>query len=170
MLRHVGRSRLGQNHFTGQSAIVDRGGPWNGAEKAASANCVHYLYRGRRRRNLGYVGSNPLVHVSTIHSFMWMIVRPFQNDIRQWIKGRIREKLDELRQTAANFGPRVQQRTRDKNRRDVARYELEQTRIDQAKVFTYGTGSDYPRGVLGHDDILRISTQFLTERKLFDRF
>ena len=113
------------------------------------------------------VGSNPLVHVSTIHSFMWMIVRPFQNDIRQWIKGRIREKLDELRQTAANFGPRVQQRTRDKNRRDVARYELEQTRIDQAKVFTYGTGSDYPRGVLGHDDILRISTQFLTERKLF---
>jgi DNA helicase II / ATP-dependent DNA helicase PcrA len=113
------------------------------------------------------VGNNPLVHVSTIHSFTWMIVKPFQSDIRQWVMERIKEKLEELRLTATNFGQRVQQRTRDKNRRDIARYELEQTRIDQVRNFTYGTGSDYPRGVLGHDDILRISTNFLTERKLF---
>ena len=113
------------------------------------------------------VGNNPLVHVSTIHSFMWMIVRPFQNDIRQWVAGRIEEKLGDLRATAANFGPRVQQRTRIKNQRDIERYESERTRIAGVKSFTYGTGSDYPRGVLGHDDILRISTEFLAERKLF---
>ena len=113
------------------------------------------------------VGNNPLVHVSTIHSFMWLIVRPFQNDIRQWVAARIEEKLGDLRNTAANFGPRVQQRTRDKNQRDIARYELERTRIALVKSFTYGTGSDYTRGVLGHDDILRISTQFLVERNLF---
>ena len=35
------------------------------------------------------VGNNPLVHVSTIHSFMWMLVRPFQRDIRAWVKRRI---------------------------------------------------------------------------------
>ncbi len=113
------------------------------------------------------VGNNPLIHVSTIHSFMWMIVRPFQNDIRLWVKARIGEKLDELKTAAANFGPRVQQRTRAKNQREIARYELEQARIDSAKSFTYGTGSDYTRGVLGHDDVLKISTQFLVERKLF---
>ncbi len=113
------------------------------------------------------VGNNPLVHVSTIHSFMWMIVKPFQNDIRKWVASRIEEKLNDLRETAANFGGRVHQKTRDKNQRDIARYEEEQTTIAAVSSFTYGTGSDYPRGVLGHDDILRISSQFLAERKLF---
>lgn len=113
------------------------------------------------------VGNNPLVHVSTIHSFMWMIVHPFQQDIRRWVEGRIDERLIELRTEAANFGPRVQQRTRDKSKRDIERYEADRARIGEVRSFTYGTGSDYPRGVLGHDDIIRISTQFLTERRLF---
>lgn len=113
------------------------------------------------------VGNDPLVHVSTIHSFMWMIVRTFQNDIRQWVGRRIEEKIEERRTEAAAFGRRTQQRTRDKNQRDIDRYELERERIASVKSFTYGTGSDYPRGVLGHDDVLRIATQFLAERKLF---
>ncbi len=113
------------------------------------------------------VGNHPLVHVSTIHSFMWMIIRPFQQDIRTWVAARIDEKLEELHTKAENFGPRVQQRTRDKNQRDIERYETERARIAEVKSFTYGTGSDYPRGVLGHDDIIRISTQLLAERRLF---
>jgi len=113
------------------------------------------------------VGNNPLLHVSTIHSFMWMNIRTFQPDIKKWVAARIEEKIAELRIAAANFGPRVQQKTRDKNQRDIARYEVERTRIATVNSFTYGTGSDYPRGLLGHDDILRISTQFLVERKLF---
>jgi DNA helicase-2/ATP-dependent DNA helicase PcrA len=113
------------------------------------------------------VGNHPLVHVSTIHSFMWMIIRPFQQDIRRWVEARTDDRLQELRIKAATFGPRVQQRTRDKNKSDVARYEGERTRIAEVKSFTYGTGSDYSRGVRGHDDIIRMSTQFLRERKLF---
>lgn len=53
------------------------------------------------------VGNNPLVHVSTIHSFM-----PFQSDIRAWVAGRIAEKIDTLTIAPANYGPRVQQRNR----------------------------------------------------------
>ena len=113
------------------------------------------------------VGSDPLVHVSTIHSFMWMLVRSFQQDIRGWVDKRIVEKLGELRTEAANFGPRVQQRTREKNQRDVERYERERGRIGAVSSFTYGTGSNYPRGQLGHDDVLRIATDFLKDRPLF---
>lgn len=113
------------------------------------------------------VGSDPLVHVSTIHSFMWMLVCSFQNDIRVWVDRRIEEKLDELREAAANFGPRVQQRTREKNRRDIERYERERGRIGSVPSFTYGAGSNYPKGQLGHDDVLKIATEFLSERPLF---
>jgi DNA helicase-2/ATP-dependent DNA helicase PcrA len=60
------------------------------------------------------VGSDPLVHVSTIHSFMWLLAKPFQNDIRVWVSARIAEKIEALEQKQASYGPRIQQRTRTK--------------------------------------------------------
>lgn len=113
------------------------------------------------------VGQNPLVHVSTIHSFLWSVARSFQSDIRAWVDRRIRQKLNELRETAANYGPRVQQRTKEKNVRDIARYEEELTYIAKVPAFVYGTGSNYAKGVLGHDDVLRMTSELLMERPLF---
>ncbi|MHB8770937.1 MAG: UvrD-helicase domain-containing protein [Syntrophales bacterium] len=112
------------------------------------------------------VGNNPLVHVSTIHSFLWSLVRSFQSDIQAWVANRIDEKLVNLRETAANFGPRVQQRTRDKNQSEIARYEEQRTRIRRVRSFTYGTGSDYVHGILGHDDIIKMVPQLIVERPL----
>lgn len=115
------------------------------------------------------VGNNPLVHVSTIHSFFWSFIRSFQSDIQGWVANRINEKLMELREKATNFGPRVQQRTRDKNQSDITRYELQQERISRVFSFTYGTGSDYVNGILGHDDIINMVPQFIVERPLVQR-
>ena len=112
------------------------------------------------------VGNNPLVHVSTIHSFMWSLVRAFQADIQAWVTNRIDEKLVELRETGANFGPRVQQRTRDKNQSDILRYEQQRARIGRVRSFSYGTGSDYVNGILGHDDIIKMVPQLIAERPL----
>jgi DNA helicase II / ATP-dependent DNA helicase PcrA len=113
------------------------------------------------------VGNDPLVHVSTIHSFLWTIARTFQADIRTWAERRTDERIADLETAAAAFGPRVQQRTRDKNARDVARYETAKALIPKVQKFSYGTGSDYPKGMLGHDDIIRMATAFLRERPLF---
>lgn len=115
------------------------------------------------------VGKNPLVHVSTIHSFLWFLVRSFQSDIQAWVTNRIEEKLGELRIAEMNFGPRVQQRTRDKNRIDIDRYDQQRKRIGQVRSFTYGTGSDYVNGILGHDDIIKMVPQFILERPLMKR-
>lgn len=112
------------------------------------------------------VGNNPLVHVSTIHSFLWSLIRPFQSDIQAWVTNRIDEKLLELRETAANFGPRVQKRTREKNQRDIVRYEQQRAKIGRVRSFTYGTGSDYVNGILGHDDIIKMVPQIIIERPL----
>ena len=112
------------------------------------------------------VGNNPLVHVSTIHSFLWSLVRSFQSDIQEWVANQIDERLSELRNTAANFGTRVQKRTRAKNQSDIARYEQQRMRIGQVHSFTYGTGSDYMNGILGHNDIIRMVPQFIIERPL----
>lgn len=113
------------------------------------------------------VGNNPLLHVSTIHSFFWSIVRGFQQDIAAWVANMIDERIGELRDTAANYGPRVQQKTREKNARDIVRYEQQREAIARVRTFTYGTGSDYAKGVLGHDDIIKMVSQLLIQRPLF---
>jgi DNA helicase-2/ATP-dependent DNA helicase PcrA len=113
------------------------------------------------------VGNNPLVHVSTIHSFLWSIARGFQQDIAAWVANRIEERIGELQQAAADFGPRVQQKTRDKNARDILRYQQQRDAITTVRSFTYGTGSDYAKGILGHDDIIKMSSQLMIHRPLF---
>ena len=113
------------------------------------------------------VGSDPLVHVSTIHSFMWLLAKPFQNDIRVWVSGRIKQKIEVLEQKQATYGSRVQQRTKDKDSRDLERLRRQSGRISAVKGFRYGTGSNYAKGILGHDDILKLVPFLIAERPLF---
>lgn len=113
------------------------------------------------------VGSDPLVHVSTIHSFMWLLAKPFQNDIRVWVSGHIVEKIDALEEKRATYGLRVQQRTKDKDARDLERLQRQSGRIAAVKGFRYGTGSNYAKGILGHDDILKLASYLISERPLF---
>jgi len=113
------------------------------------------------------VGNNPLVHVSTIHSFMWLIAKPFQNDVRVWVAARLQEKIATLTAAQAGYGPRVRQRTRDKTVRDLQRLNVQVGLIASVPSFRYGTGSDYTKGVLGHDDILKLVPYLIAERPLF---
>ena len=114
----------------------------------------------------GDVGNNPLFHVSTIHSFLWTLVKSFQKDIATWVRQRIETKLLELRQARATFGPRVHQKTRDKNEQDIARYQNDLAAIAHVNRFTYESGGDYPAGILGHDDIINMGPQLIKERPL----
>jgi DNA helicase II / ATP-dependent DNA helicase PcrA len=113
------------------------------------------------------VGSDPLVHVSTIHSFMWLLAKPFQNDIRVWVAERIAKKIEALEERQATYGPRVQQRTKEKDARDLERLRRQSGWIVAVKSFRYGTGSDYAKGILGHDDILKLVPYLIAERPLF---
>lgn len=98
---------------------------------------------------------------------MWLLAKPFQNDIRVWVSGRITEKIEALEQKQATYGPRVQQRTKDKDTRDLERLRRQSGRIAAVKGFRYGTGSDYVKGILGHDDILKLVPYLIAERPLF---
>lgn len=103
----------------------------------------------------GDVGNAPLFHVSTIHSFLWSVISPFQVDIRNWVADRISEKITEKRE---HFNkPRTQQKTRDRLVLEIAELEVEIASLNEVPKFTYGMGSDYSEGILGHDDILNLA-------------
>ena len=53
------------------------------------------------------VDNNPLVHISTIHSFLWLLVKPFQSDIRSWVKLRINQMEDEIKNRQCKYSKRT---------------------------------------------------------------
>lgn len=115
------------------------------------------------------VNADALVHVSTIHSFYWTIVSSFQADIKRWLQQELQHRIGELVKKAQNFGPKVQQNTRNNNRRDQERLKSHLEEIESVSSFRYGMGSDYPNGVLGHEDIIQLASYLLKSRPLFRR-
>ena len=110
------------------------------------------------------VGNDALFHVSTIHSFLWTAVRPFQRDLRQWVVGRIGEKIVGA-QTKLDK-PRTTAKTKESAARDIERYQRQRDALGNVVRFKYATGSDYANGILGHDDILKIGPALIEEHSL----
>jgi DNA helicase-2/ATP-dependent DNA helicase PcrA len=102
------------------------------------------------------VGNNTLVHVSTIHSFLWTVIKPFQKNIKKWVLGNTFRKITELEEKMANYGARVQQKTKDNDARQLVKLKATTKDIDAIPYFNYGTGSNYLKGILGHDDIVKL--------------
>lgn len=110
------------------------------------------------------VGQNSLYHVSTIHSFLWMIIKPFQNDIKKWVTERLNEKIQEAQERIAK--PRTRAATIEKLNKEISEYQDVLVNISEVSRFTYGTGSNYGRGILGHDDILKMVPSLIENRTL----
>ncbi|MBK1698948.1 UvrD-helicase domain-containing protein [Rhodovibrio salinarum] len=110
------------------------------------------------------VGNDDLFHVSTIHSFLWSVIKPFQNNLREWVKGRLHEKTAEEQEKIDK--PRTRQATKTRAAENIERYRIQLGEIGNVKGFRYGTGSDYTNGVLGHSDILRIGPAFIHDHAL----
>ena len=107
----------------------------------------------------GDVGSDELFHVSTIHSFLWTVIKPFQNNLREWVRNRLNEKIAEEQKKIDK--PRTREATKVRAAENIERYQRQLTEIGSVKSFRYGTGSDYSNGVLGHSDILKIGPEFI---------
>lgn len=110
------------------------------------------------------VGNTPLITVSTIHSFLWTVIKPFQKDIKQWVERRIAEKCEELEEKFAK--PRTHEQTRKKIEKDLAKLRMQAKSIDKIPYFNYGTGSNYAKGILGHDDIIKLVTASIVENEV----
>lgn len=110
------------------------------------------------------VGVSPLFHVSTIHSFLWSVIRPFKTDIAAWVVTRIEEKIAEKREHHEK--PKTQARTKARLEQEIARLEKDLAAIRHVETFTYGTGSSYAEGILGHDDILKLTPACVAQHPL----
>jgi len=127
--------------------------------------CITYT-TAAEKEILDDVGHDTFFHVSTIHSFLWALIRPFQTDIKKWVEAKIQSKIDKLDAERAAWTNRTRQNTRDKNTAEKMRYLHIQANISAVTEFSYETGSKYLEGILGHSDIIAMVPFLIQENQL----
>lgn len=129
--------------------------------------CITYteIAVGEIRRD---VGDSPLVHVSTIHSFLWDLCRPFQTDIAAWVRSAIRDDLEKLEQTRASFAskPKTHEKTKVENASAIVKKKRQLDEFDPLATFTYGIATSYDQGILGHHAVIELATFLLSSKPL----
>ena len=104
---------------------------------------------------------NPLVTVSTIHSFAWNLVNEFQEDIRDWVKLELAASIAELESSPSRAGTKKE---------EARLYKLERAKertagIDNIRRFTYNpAGENREREALNHSQVIKLTAHLLTSK------
>ena len=105
----------------------------------------------------------PIFMVSTIHSFLWEMIKNFQQDIKIWVESSISAEIDELQS---------KQKTGKGGSAATARAEKiisKQKRLDKIKTvkrFSYNpNGDNLEFDSLSHDEVIKIGSEFIATRE-----
>lgn len=110
------------------------------------------------------VGRDSLFHVSTIHSFLWELIKPFTKELKIWLNQEIQKKITELEEHNQKSGTRAT--TIQKNNTKIIRYQEQIIVLDNIKKFTYQSNSDLGKGILGHAEVLKAGPSLLSTKPL----
>lgn len=133
--------------------------------KTQRVACITYTEVAAREIH-GDIGNDPLASVSTIHSFLWALAKPFQKDIGAWVAARIDERIVELLDKQASYKPGTHQTTKEKDAAELEKRRHQQAAVKNVRRWTYGIGADYTRGVVGHTDVTTMVPEMILERRL----
>jgi DNA helicase II / ATP-dependent DNA helicase PcrA len=107
---------------------------------------------------------DPIIDVSTIHSFIWSLIKGFHADIKEWLRGDLERSIQELieAQRKGRSGKTSMDRARkieSKQRRLAA--------LESINQFTYSPiGDNRGRDALNHAEVIKLGAFFLTEMPL----
>ncbi|MEO5376285.1 MAG: AAA family ATPase [Magnetococcus sp. DMHC-6] len=113
---------------------------------------------------LSDMGEDTLYHISTIHSFLWEVIKNFHLNIRIWLKNKIEQ--DNVDLIEENNNPRKHKITINKNTKQIEINKKILEKIDDIKVFRYEASQRYSQGILSHSDIIKMVPQLIQEYPL----
>ncbi len=114
------------------------------------------------------LGFDELFEVSTLHSFLWGEISPYERDI----KSAVIEHLLPFQIAKAQSDDDGGNSQRAKRAREKAeRLNGELTAANDVQKWRYDDSnfSSFSEGLLGHDDVIEVAAYLLRERKLFRR-
>lgn len=113
------------------------------------------------------LGDDNLFNVSTIHSYVWSLIKHYNTDIKEWVRVKIAEDLIELREKQAKG--RASKASEERSRQIEKKTEKLET-LDNIKKFTYNpNGDNYSRQSLSHSQVIGIGADFLKTKPLMQK-
>lgn len=108
---------------------------------------------------------DPIIQVSTIHSFVWELIKGFNADIRKWLEVSLKADIDELQELIANGRPGTKAML--ERERSVKSKTDRLNGLASIKAFTYSpTGDNRTRDSLNHSEVIKIGSAFLNQKSL----
>jgi DNA helicase-2/ATP-dependent DNA helicase PcrA len=107
---------------------------------------------------------DPLVEVSTIHSFVWSLIKGLNTDIRRYLETSLKAEITELEgaQAKGRAGKAANDRARS-----IESKRVRLVALGTIKAFTYNpNGENRGRDSLNHSEVIKIAATFLTEKPL----
>jgi DNA helicase-2/ATP-dependent DNA helicase PcrA len=108
---------------------------------------------------------DPLVEVSTIHSFVWSLISGHNVDIKEWLRTNLALEIDELEE--------LQRKGRAGTKAALLREEAIRAKqkrlanLDSIKRFIYNpNGDNRERNSLSHSEVIKIGADFLARKQL----
>lgn len=101
----------------------------------------------------------PIFSVSTIHSFLWELIKSYQADIKEWVKQSVKAEIEELeeKQLKGRGG-----KAGEKRAEDIKRKKERLEKIETVRKFSYNpNGDNVGFDSLSHSEVIRMSTDFI---------
>jgi DNA helicase-2/ATP-dependent DNA helicase PcrA len=109
---------------------------------------------------------DPLITVSTIHSFAWSLVKEFQKDIRDWMKLELAASIAKLEAASSKPGTKKEEDRLYRLERDRA----SAASIDGIRQFIYSpSGDNREREALNHSQVIKLTAHLLTSKPTLAR-
>lgn len=106
--------------------------------------------------------------VSTIHSFSWELIKPFQNDIRNWVRGNLKNEITEL-EAKLETG-RAGTKTASDRAIQIKSKRKRLENIETINKFSYDpNGTNAGRDSLNHAEVINITASFLRDKELMQK-
>jgi DNA helicase II / ATP-dependent DNA helicase PcrA len=110
---------------------------------------------------------DPLVDVSTIHSFAWRLIKGFDTDIRAWVRRSVSDDILKLDDQIARS--RGENKTTIERRAERERKQRRLARLDEITKFNYSpAGENRARDSLNHSEVIEMAAAFLQNPPLRD--
>ncbi|WP_309085769.1 UvrD-helicase domain-containing protein [Chelativorans sp.] len=106
------------------------------------------------------------VDISTIHAFAWSMISGYNDDIRMWVKANLETRIAELEQQIAGTKNQATKTHQDRVR-SLASKRRRLAALSGVKKFIYSpTGDNQTRDALNHAEVISITSEFLTNKRL----
>ncbi|MCW8176112.1 UvrD-helicase domain-containing protein [Verminephrobacter aporrectodeae] len=103
---------------------------------------------------------DPIIDVSTIHSFAWSLINGLNRDIREWLRTNITEDIEKIVEKDAKG--RKSSDASEKRQAKITSKTKRLENLDSVKRFVYSsTGENRERNSLNHAEVIQITSCFL---------